>query len=147
MKQSSAANHAINRTALQRRSWAQSYGLPPVIANRYTLFPSVIIIPWGWAISMLCRWNIFLGSKYFQAPVLLKRGPMRSHFFPEVIIFNKSLPVQDFFLNSSKREPMSLYQISSDNSQKIIFTRLFFDWFVQRLMIFVSRKVTYLSLN
>jgi hypothetical protein len=32
---------------------------------------------------------------------------------------------EDFFLKSSRQEPMSLYQVSSDNPGKIIFTTSF----------------------
>jgi len=34
---------------------------------------------------------------------------------------------KDFFLKSPSREFRSLYEITSDNPQKIIFTRLFID--------------------
>jgi hypothetical protein len=34
-------------------------------------------------------------------------------------------PMEDFFLKSSRRESRSLYEITSDNPQKIIFTTPF----------------------
>lgn len=40
--------------------------------------------------------------------------------------------MQCCFLNSSKCESRSLWQISSDNSQKDNFHKLFFDWLVQQ---------------